>query len=237
MKLDKDNTPRHIAIIMDGNGRWAKKKHLAPAFGHAAGAKIVDKITDACADIGVQALTLYSFSTENWKRSEAEVGALMKLLYRYLGTKYRKLQKSGIKLNAIGRLNGLPPEVRERLYDIMKKTSANSRMVLTLALNYGGRQEIVDAAKALINNVEKGRIRKEDITEDRFADLLYTRDLPDVDLLIRTSGEVRISNFLLWQISYAEIVISNILWPDFKQEDLYEAIRQYQARRRRFGGR
>ena len=235
--IDKDNLPRHVAIIMDGNGRWASKRRLPKIFGHRAGAKAVDRITESSARLGIKALTLYSFSTENWKRSQEEVGGLMNLLYDYLERKYKKLQKNNIRLNAIGRLEELPGEVQERLFDVIKKTSKNTRMVLTLALNYGGRQEIADAAKKLAEEVKNGKIAPQDITEERFGDFLYTRGLPEVDLLIRTSGEMRVSNFLLWQISYAELVVTKVLWPDFKTADLQQAIEEYQSRNRRFGGR
>lgn len=235
--LNKNNLPRHIAIIMDGNGRWADKRHLPRMLGHRAGAKTVDRITEACARLRVEALTLYSFSTENWRRPKKEIDGLMSLLYGYLKRKYNKLQKNDIRLNAIGRLGQFPPQVRERLFEVVEKTSRNKGMILTLALNYGGRQEIVDAAKTLIWLGQKGKINPQDITEEVFAEFLYTKGLPDVDLLIRTSGEIRISNFLLWQISYAEVVITKVLWPDFTREDLYDAIKEYQGRQRHFGGR
>ncbi|NQT91050.1 MAG: isoprenyl transferase [Candidatus Omnitrophica bacterium] len=235
--IDNKKLPRHIAIIMDGNGRWASKRHIPKIFGHRAGARTVDRITEAAAKIGVEALTLYSFSTENWRRPKEEIDGLMKLLYDYLKSKYTKLQKNKIRLNAIGRLKELPAKTRERLSEVMEKTSENKGMVLTLALNYGGRAEIVDAARALAVRAEKGKIKPDAITEDLFGRFLYTKGLPDVDLLIRTSGQMRISNFLLWQISYAEIVITKLLWPDFKKEHLLEAIEEYQARDRRFGGR
>lgn len=235
--IDKKNIPNHIAIIMDGNGRWAKKRHLPQIFGHRAGAKSVDIITEECARIGVKALTLYSFSTENWKRSEEEVSGLMNLLHSYLEKKFNKLQKNGIKLNAIGRLSGLPIAVKDRLFDVIDRTSKNERMTLTLALNYGGRQEIVDACKALVKKAQKNNLDVNSIDEDTFSKFLYTKGLPEVDLLIRTSGELRISNFLLWQISYSEIVATKTLWPDFRREDLKKCIEEYQKRERRFGGR
>jgi len=235
--IDKSNLPKHIAIIMDGNGRWAKKKHLHRLFGHRAGAKTVDRITEACARTGIEALTLYSFSTENWKRSLEEVEGLMGLLYDYLERKYNKLQKNGIRLNAIGRLDELPPKVKERLFDVIKRTSNNKRMTLTLALNYGSRTEIVDAARGLASEVKKGRLEPDKIEEKDIEKFLYTKGLPEVDLLIRTSGESRISNFLLWQISYAEIIITKTLWPDFKVQNLHDCIKEYQQRERRFGAR
>ena len=235
--IDKLNLPRHIAIIMDGNGRWAEKRHLPRILGHREGVKSVDIITQECAKIGIEALTLYSFSTENWKRSSSEINGLMNLLHNYLDKKYKKLQNNGIRLNAIGRLDGLPDKVRERLLDIIKKTSKNTKMVLTLALNYGGRQEIIDAAKELVKRAEKQMLSSDDIDEKLFSSCLYTKGLPEVDLLIRTSGEFRISNFLLWQISYAEILVAKTLWPDFRKEVLFQAIKVYQKRNRRFGGR
>jgi undecaprenyl diphosphate synthase len=222
---------------MDGNGRWAKKRHLPVVFGHKAGAKTVDRITEECARLGIEALTIYSFSTENWSRPKEEIDGLMNLLYGYLEKKYNKLQKNKIRLNAIGRLNELPPKVQQRLNDVIRKTSDNTKMVLTLALNYGARQEIADAAKAIAEEAASGRLKPEAIKEDTFSNFLYTKGLPEVDLLIRTSGEMRISNFLLWQISYAEIVITKVLWPDFGIKDLHDAITEYQGRQRRFGKR
>ncbi|MFA5069408.1 MAG: isoprenyl transferase [Candidatus Omnitrophota bacterium] len=235
--IEKNRLPKHIAIIMDGNGRWARKRHLPHAFGHRQGAKGVDVITQYCARLGVEALTLYSFSAENWKRPPEEINALMKLLRRYLQDKYKKLQDNDIRLNAIGRLDALPGEVRSVLFDVIKKTSGNKRMVLTLALNYGGRQEITDAARALAEDVRDLRVALEDINESFFADYLYTKGLPEIDLLIRTSGEFRLSNFLLWQLSYAEIIVTRTLWPDFSTGDLDDALCQYRKRDRRFGGR
>ena len=235
--IDKSKLPKHIAIIMDGNGRWSKKRHLLHVFGHRQGAESVDVITEYCAMLGIEALTLYSFSTENWKRSPEEINALMDLLYNYLEKKYEKLQKNNIKLNAIGRLEALPDRVKSRLFDVMDKTSGNKKMVLTLALNYGSRQEITDAARSIVKDVKKNAISVDSIDENVFAGYLYTKGLPEVDLLIRTSGEFRLSNFLLWQISYAEIVITDTLWPDFCEKDLDIALEKYQSRDRRFGGR
>ncbi len=232
-----NNLPRHIAIIMDGNGRWAKRKHLPLLFGHRAGAKTIDIITQECAKIGIEALTLYAFSAENWKRSKPEVDGLMNLLYDYLNKKLKKLQKNNIRLNAIGRLEKLPLKVRTRLYDVMKKTSGNTGMVLSLALNYGSRQEITDAVKELVRKAQKEKLSPEDVNEDMITRSLYTKDLPDVDLLIRTSGEFRLSNFLLWQLSYSEIAVTKTLWPDFNKKDLTAAIEDFQKRDRRFGGR
>jgi undecaprenyl diphosphate synthase len=235
--IDKAKLPKHIAIIMDGNGRWAKKRHLPHIFGHRKGAESVDVITEHCAELGIDALTLYSFSTENWKRSNEEVNALMGLLYNYLETKYEKLQKNGIRLNAIGRLDALPEKVRSRLFDVMDKTAGNKKMVLTLALNYGSRQEIIDAVRAIVKDAGDNIISPDKIDENLFSRYLYTKGLPEIDLLIRTSGEFRLSNFLLWQLSYAEILITKVLWPDFRRKDLDSALEEYIKRDRRFGGR
>jgi len=235
--INKANLPRHIAIIMDGNGRWAKRKRLPRIFGHREGTKSVDAIVQECAEIGIEALTLYTFSTENRKRSDSEISGLMNLLHAYLDKKYKKMQSNGIKLNAIGRLDELPEKVRDKLCEIIKKTSKNDRMILTLALNYGGRQEITDAAKQLVKRARQRELSPDDVDEELFSNYLYTKGLPDVDLLIRTSGEFRVSNFLLWQISYAEIIVTKTLWPDFKKKELFKVIEDYQKRDRRFGGR
>jgi len=235
--INKANLPRHIAIIMDGNGRWAKRKRLPRIFGHREGTKSVDAIVQECAEIGIEALTLYTFSTENRKRSDSEISGLMNLLHAYLDKKYKKMQSNGIRLNAIGRLDELPEKVRDKLCEIIKKTSKNDRMILTLALNYGGRQEITDAAKQLVKRARQRELSPDDVDEELFSNYLYTKGLPDVDLLIRTSGEFRVSNFLLWQISYAEIIVTKTLWPDFKKEELFKVIEDYQKRDRRFGGR
>jgi undecaprenyl diphosphate synthase len=235
--IDKTRLPKHIAIIMDGNGRWAKKRHLPHIFGHKEGVNSVDTIVECCAKLGIEALTMYAFSTENWKRPESEINALMDILYIYLEKKCKKLQKNNIKLNAIGRINELPARIENRLSDIIKKTAGSTGMVLTLALNYGGRQEIADAAQAILEDFKKGVLPEAGIDQDIFSKYLYTKNLPEVDLLVRTSGESRVSNFLLWQISYAEIVITKTLWPDFRKKNLYDVIEQYQKRDRRFGGR
>ena len=235
MHIDKARLPKHIAIILDGNGRWAKKRHLPKVLGHREGAENVDRITETCRKMGIKALTLYSFSTENWKRSKEEVDALMKLLYNYLVKKYNKFQKNNIRFNAIGELDAIPEKTKNKLFDVMQKTSKNDSMVLTLALNYGGRREIVEAAKLLAQRVKNGEIITSDITEDLFDKSLYTKDLPEVDLMIRTSGEMRLSNFLLWQLSYSEIYVTPKLWPDFRKKDLEVAIVDYQKRERRYG--
>lgn len=222
---------------MDGNGRWAKKRHLPKVLGHRYGAKTVDRITSHCARLGIKALTLYSFSTENWKRPDNEVSAIMGLLHEYLKKKLSKLTKNNIKLNAIGDLEELPEAVRNKLKEVIKKTSKNTGMVLTLALNYGAREEIVSACKKLALKVSSRKIDIDDIDEAAFSKELYTKNLPDPDLLIRTSGESRVSNFLLWQISYSEFFITDTLWPDFKVSDLDGAIEEYKTRKRRFGAR
>jgi undecaprenyl diphosphate synthase len=235
--IDKTRLPRHIAIIMDGNGRWAAQRHLPHVFGHRKGVESVDVVVECCAKLGIEALTLYAFSTENWKRPKSEVDAIMELLYTYLESRYKKLQKNKIRFNAIGRLDALPERIQSRIFDVMEKTSGNKKMIFSLAINYGGRQEITDAVKAIINDFKKGDISKDEVNESFFANYLYTKSLPEVDLLVRTSDEFRVSNFLLWQISYAEILIVKTLWPDFRQKDLYEALEEYQRRDRRFGGR
>jgi undecaprenyl diphosphate synthase len=234
--IDKTNLPKHVAVIMDGNGRWAAKRHLPRIFGHQQGAKSVDIITSYCAKLGIEALTLYSFSTENWKRPKEEVESLMGLLYDYLGEKYSKLQKNSIRLNAIGRLDRLPERVKNRLFDIIDKTKDNNKMTLTLALNYGSRQELAEAILRIAEDFKKNKISADDIDENLIGRYLYTNNLPEVDLLIRTSGEFRLSNFLLWQISYSEIIITKTLWPDFREKNLDAALEEFSMRNRRYGG-
>jgi len=227
--------PKHIAIIMDGNGRWAKQKGMLRAFGHENGTKSVKQTVEACAELGVENLTLYAFSTENWNRPKLEVQTLMKLLVSSLKKEIDTLQKNNIKLCAIGNLSLLPKKVYGELSEVIQVTKENSRMTLTLALSYGSREEIVNTVKEISNKVKNNIISPENIDESIINEHLYTRNLPDVDLLIRTSGEQRISNFLLWQIAYAELYFTNILWPDFTKQHLYEAIIEYQKRERRFG--
>lgn len=235
-KIDETRLPKHIAIIMDGNGRWAKKRHLPKIAGHTAGVKSVEEIIKAAAAIGVKVLTLYAFSTENWKRPKFEIDALMRLLETYLDRETDRLFKEGIKLRVIGKLSSLSPSLQLKIRKTQEKTIKNTRITVVLALNYGGRSEIVDAAKKIAEDVKMDTIKPEEISEDNFGDYLYTVGLPDPDMLIRTSGEMRISNFLLWQISYAEIYITKKLWPDFKKADLEKAIIDYQERKRRYGG-
>ena len=230
-----DQLPGHIAIIMDGNGRWAKQKGKLRVFGHENGTKSVRKVTETCAELGIKHLTLYAFSTENWNRPKLEVQTLMKLLISSLKKEINTLQDNNIKLNAIGNLKELPKKVYSELSDVIEKTKTNNRMTLTLALSYGSRAEIVNTVKRISDKVKNNIISPEKIDEYIINEHLYTRNLPDVDLLIRTSGEQRISNFLLWQIAYAELYFTDVLWPDFSEQHLYEAIVNYQKRERRFG--
>jgi undecaprenyl diphosphate synthase len=227
--------PTHIAIIMDGNGRWAKRRGLPRVAGHREGVKSVRDVVEACAQLGVKYLTLFAFSTENWRRPKEEIDTLMKLLIRTLRSETEKLHKNDIKLMAIGDIDFLPKEVRQELKEAMEKTKNNKRMVLNLALSYSGRWEIIEAVKEIARDVKKGKVKIEEIDDKLFSNYLKTAGIPDPDLLIRTSGELRISNFLLWQIAYTELYITNCLWPDFRRKHLYEAIRDYQRRERRFG--
>ena len=227
--------PTHLAIIMDGNGRWARQKGMVRIFGHENGTKSVREIVEASAEIGIKFLTLYAFSTENWKRPKLEVQTLMKLLVTSLKDEIKTLQENNIKLSAIGCLEDLPKKAQKELLEVIEKTKDNTRMTLTLALSYGAREELINVIVELTNKVKNNIISIENIDESIINKHLYTRKLPDVDLLIRTSGEQRISNFLLWQIAYAELYFTDILWPDFKKHDLYEALINYQNRERRFG--
>ena len=227
--------PRHIAIIMDGNGRWASARGLPRLEGHRAGAESVREVMEACIELGVSYLTLYAFSSENWSRPENEVKALMALLDRFLNEKAKDLMRQNVRLRAIGQLDRLPAKTRELIRRIEEKTAANSAMTLVLALSYGSREEIVCAARSLAEDAVAGNISPAEIDSEVFASRLQTAGIPDPDLLVRTSGEMRISNFLLWQISYAEIVIVRKFWPEFRQGDLFEAVQEYQRRHRRFG--
>jgi undecaprenyl diphosphate synthase len=220
---------------MDGNGRWAKRKGKPRIFGHRAGMESVRNVVKAAGELGIKILTLYAFSMENWSRPRSEVLALMSLLRRYTRTEKEELKKKGIKVQAIGRTAELYPGAREALEEIIRYTASGRKMTLNLAISYSGRVEIIDAVKEIIRDTEKGIIRVDDIDEKRFSEYLYTRNLPDPDLLIRTSGEMRISNFLLYQMAYTEIYVTDVLWPDFRKEDLYRAISAYQGRERRFG--
>ena len=233
--INKDNLPKHLAIIMDGNGRWAKKQGFLRTFGHENGTKSVKLIVETCAKLGIENLTLYAFSTENWNRPKIEINMLMKILINSLKRELKTLQKNNIKLCSIGNLDQLPTSVMPKLLDVIDKTKENSRMTLTLALSYGSREELVTAVKNISNKVKNNIISIDEIDELIINEHLYTQNLPDVDLLIRTSGEHRVSNFLLWQIAYAELYFTDVLWPDFTEQDLYEAIISYQKRERRFG--
>jgi undecaprenyl diphosphate synthase len=234
-KINKKNLPKHLAIIMDGNGRWAKQQGMMRAFGHENGTKSVKTTVEVCAKLGIENLTLYAFSTENWNRPKLEVDTLMRLLISSLKKELKTLSDNNIRLNAIGNLDLLPSKARNELLTVIDKTKDNNRMTLTLALSYGSREEIVKAIKTISQKVKNNIISIEKIDEDIINQHLYTQGLPDVDLVIRTSGEHRISNFLLWQIAYAEFYFTDVLWPDFKENDLYEAIICFQKRERRFG--
>ncbi|MFN4942754.1 MAG: isoprenyl transferase [Akkermansiaceae bacterium] len=225
----------HIAIIMDGNGRWAKERGLPRAEGHRAGAESIREVTEACIELGVKYLTLYAFSSENWNRPQNEVDGLMKLLDRFLDEKASELDKQNIRLQAIGDLDRLPAATRKRLDRIQEQTKNHQTMTLVLALSYGAREEITAAVRSIAKAVVAGEISLEEIDPELFSNHLYTKNIPDPDLLIRTSGEMRISNFLLWQISYSEIVIVKKMWPDFRQGDLFAAVEEYNKRHRRFG--
>ncbi|HLP65806.1 isoprenyl transferase [Flavobacterium sp.] len=233
--IDKNNLPKHIAIIMDGNGRWAKQKGFMRAFGHENGTKSVRTTVETCAKLGIKNLTLYAFSTENWNRPKLEVDTLMKLLVNSLKTELKTLQENNIKLNSIGNLDKLPKAIHKELTEVVNLTKNNTQMTLTLALSYGSREELLNVVKNISDKVKNNIISIDSIDESIINQHLYTHNLPDVDLLIRTSGEHRISNFLLWQIAYAELYFVDVLWPDFKENDLYEAIISYQKRERRFG--
>jgi undecaprenyl diphosphate synthase len=235
MREYKNEIPQHLAIIMDGNGRWAKNKGKNRLFGHTKGVKAVQEVVEECAVLKIKYLTLYAFSTENWNRPEEEIGVLMKLLLNSLKSEFEKLLKNRIKLNVIGNTDQLPVSIQKELDYVIKQTENNSEMTLTLALSYGGREEIERAIKQLAVKVKNNIISPEKIDQFIINEHLYTRNLPDVDLLIRTSGEKRISNFLLWQIAYAELYFSKVLWPDFRKKHLHKAIINYQKRERRFG--
>jgi len=231
----KEKLPRHIAVIMDGNGRWAKKNMLKRGMGHEKGAESVRTVVKTCRELGIQYLTLYAFSVENWQRPKSEIRALISLLKIYLRSELDEMKKTDIRLFTIGDTEKLPQTVRDLLYRAMEETSGNSGMVLNLALSYGGRDEIIRAVKGLLRDTKATDIDEKAITKDLFSRYLYTSDIPDPDLLIRTSGEYRLSNFLLWQMAYTELYFTDVLWPDFSKEDLIEAIVDYQHRERRFG--
>lgn len=227
--------PRHLAIIMDGNGRWAERRHLPRIFGHRRGVETVQEIVKECRTIGIRYLTLYAFSSENWRRPEDEVSALMGLLVRYLKSELETLLDRRIRLQVIGETSRLPGDVRQVLEDTVKRTAGHQEMVLTLALSYGSRDELVRAARQLASQVGSGALSPENIDEAVFAGVLDTTGMPDPDLLIRTSGEMRISNFLLWQLAYTELYFSEVLWPDFDSRELHMALQEFGRRQRRFG--
>ncbi len=235
IKIDWNKLPRHIAIIMDGNGRWAKQHAIGRIRGHRQGVKAVRTVVKACREIGIEYLTLYAFSIENWERPAKEVKALMFLLDEYLTKEAKELHKQGIRLTNIGETDRLHPSVKEKLLQTKEFTAKNDKMVLNLALSYGGRDEIISAVKRIVQDNLKGKIGVNDINKETFSKYLYTSGMPDPDLLIRTSGEYRISNFLLWQMAYTELYFTNVLWPDFTKDDLFKAIAGYQKRERRFG--
>lgn len=230
------HVPSHIAIIMDGNGRWARRRGLVRIRGHKEGVESVREITRECAKKKLKQLTLYAFSQENWKRPKREIKLLMKLLKEFLVKERKEIEENNIRLTAIGRIDGLPEDVQRELAISIEESRHNTGMVLCLALNYGGRSEIVDAVKNIVKRVKAGKMSLEEITEETFKNFLYTSEMPDPDLLIRTGGEMRVSNFLLWEISYTEIWVTPICWPDFRKEHLEEAIKDYAHRERRFGG-
>lgn len=233
--INKDNIPNHLAIIMDGNGRWAKQQGYLRAIGHENGSKSVNRIVKNCALLGIKNLTLYAFSTENWNRPKLEVDTLMKILVRQLKIEIPTLQANNIRLNCIGNIEKLPNSAQKTLKEVMSLTANNSKMTLTLALSYGAREELISMVKKISEKVKNDSLSIDEINESIINNHLYSHDLPDVDLLIRTSGEHRISNFMLWQIAYAELYFTDVLWPDFSEEDLYQAIISYQKRERRFG--
>lgn len=234
-EVDPERLPQHVAIIMDGNGRWAARRMMPRIFGHRAGVESVDRIVTLAAEINLKAITLYSFSTENWSRPRREVNALMGILQEYLLKEMMKMMKNNIRFNTIGHLDDLPHSAIECINRVKQETKDNTGTILTLALSYGARNEIVEAARAIAEKVQKGALLPDEITQELFNSHLQTADLPDVDLLIRTSGEVRISNFMMWQIAYSELYFTDVLWPDFSTVDFLKAILSYQERERRFG--
>lgn len=235
-RLDTDRVPSHVAVIMDGNGRWAAKRGLPRVAGHRAGAKAIEEAIASAIECGVRYLTLYSFSTENWSRPRDEVSALMGLFVEVLSAKMPDLMSQGVRVRVIGRLGEMPARTAKAFRDAMRRTAGNDTLDLVIALNYGGRAELADAARSIAVEVAAGTLEPGDVDEAAVAGRLYTAGLPDPDLLIRTSGEMRVSNFLLWQIAYSEIAVTDTLWPDFGRDDLLEAVVDYQGRERRFGG-
>jgi undecaprenyl diphosphate synthase len=233
--IEAGKLPKHVAVIMDGNGRWAQERGLPRVAGHQAGIASLRDTTRASRELGIEYLTVYAFSTENWKRPKREVSMLMRLLLKMLREELEEMCENGVKLNTIGNTNALPKVVQKELFDAIDKTAHNKALTLTLALSYSGRWDLVRAMQTLALDVRRGTISPEDITEEIFPNYLTTHDMPDPDLLIRTSGEVRLSNFLLWELAYSEIYVTKTYWPDFRRNHLYDAIRDYHKRERRFG--
>ncbi len=235
-QLLEHEIPKHVAIILDGNGRWAKRRGLPRTAGHKEGALNVQRMTKLCADIGVEALTVYAFSTENWKRPAEEVNFLMKLPIQFFEQFTPELMENGVRLKVMGNVEQLPQELQLKIIEIEKKTKDNNKLTINIALNYGSRDEIKQAVQAIAAKVQANELDAADITEEMISDHLWTSDLPPLDLMIRTSGEERISNFLLWQLAYAELYFTDVCWPDFNAQEFYKAIASYQKRHRRFGG-
>ncbi|QQK07681.1 isoprenyl transferase [Miniphocaeibacter halophilus] len=235
-KIDSNNIPKHVAIILDGNGRWAKKRFLPRFKGHQEGMKRVVEIVEVASNIGIEFLSVYAFSTENWKRPVLEVNSLMDLLVYYVEIQLDKLKKNNVKVITLGDISKLPTKAKNAIVKACNETSTNTGMVLNIALNYGGRDDIVNATKNILEDFNLGKININNIDEDIFKNYLYTTNQPDVDLLIRSGGDMRLSNFLLYQTAYAELYFTNCLWPDFKEDELFKAIIDYQSRNRRFGG-
>ena len=235
--FDKNKLPQHLAIIMDGNGRWAKKKGLPRSAGHSAGVKAVKRVIASCLNFHIHILTLFAFSTENWKRPKNEINYLLKLFEIALGKEKDNLIKNNININFIGRLDNLPNSLTEKMKELHESTKRNNKLILNIAINYSGRTEIVDALKSILLKIDKKKLSIEEINENTIRDNLYTHNLPDPDLLIRTAGEMRISNFMLWQIAYTELWVTPVFWPDFDENKLVEAIRNFQKRVRKYGGK
>ena len=235
-KLDLENIPKHVGIIMDGNGRWAKKRKMPRTFGHREGTQRVIEIVEAAYKINIKSLTLYAFSTENWKRPDEEISKLMDLLAYYIKNQLEKIKKNNIRINVLGDYKAFPDKIVRLIETALQETKSNDKMILNIGLNYGGQSEIVRASKLICEDVIAGRISLENIDVESFKDYLYTREQEELDLLIRPSGELRVSNFLLYQLAYSEFYFSNILWPDFHEEEFYKAIYDFQKRNRRYGG-
>lgn len=235
--FDKDKLPQHLAIIMDGNGRWAERRGLPRSAGHREGAKAVRRVITNCLDFNIPILTIFAFSTENWKRPKKEIIYLIKLFERVLSREKANLVKNNIKINFIGRLDNLPNSLIEKMKELHESTKRNNKLILNIAINYSGRTEIVDALKSILLKIDNKKLSIEEINENTIRDNLYTHNLPDPDLLIRTAGEMRISNFMLWQIAYTELWVTPVFWPDFDENNLVEAIRNFQKRVRKYGGK